>query len=299
MAMVTMVNIFRGAIVKKGILLGMSAMIVAGTLLAAAAPAAGQGRDPEAQRRRNQLRLMEGVLVQAVRLGAEQVGKELERYEPTGVTVLLGVPRARGFVLDGHGLFFDVEIPDMNQSVVWSVMMARREQQVGNAIDSLRAALRLMPAGPPMQQAQMALQVVEKTVGPIPPDVQAGVPGELQPGIQTAAQSEKSTPSAQPAPGQVKAATAIAPEPRALYRAAVIDAVSEAMLDYSLQMALGPEEWLTVATRGSEGPLTSQGLSDPTTIILRVKGSDLAIYHADPARRDEIRQKVKSEARLF
>jgi hypothetical protein len=150
-----------------------------------------------------------------------------------------------------------------------------------------------------MQQAQMALQVVEKTVGPIPPDVQAGVPGELQPGIQTAAQSEKSTPSAQPAPGQVKAATAIAPEPRALYRAAVIDAVSEAMLDYSLQMALGPEEWLTVATRGSEGPLTSQGLSDPTTIILRVKGSDLAIYHADPARRDEIRQKVKSEARLF
>jgi hypothetical protein len=297
--MVAMVTMFRGAIVKKGILLGMSALIVGGTLLAAAAPAAAQGRDPESQRRRNQLRLMEGVLVQAVRLGAEQVGKELERYEPTGVTVLLGIPRARGFVLDGHGLFFDVEIPDMNQSVVWSVMMARREQQVGNAIDSLRAALRLMPAGPPMQQAQMALQVVEKTVGPIQPDAQTGVPGELQPGIQTAAQSEKSAPSGEPAPGQVKAATAIAPEPRALYRAAVIDAVSEAMLDYSLQMALGPEEWLTVATRGSEGPLTSQGLSDPTTIILRVKGSDLAIYHAEPPRRDEIRQKVKSEARVF
>ena len=72
---------------------------------------AGQGRARDEQRRRNEIRMMEGVLVQAVRLGAEEVSKEMQRFEPAGVTVLTGVPRARGFVLDGYGVFFDVEIP--------------------------------------------------------------------------------------------------------------------------------------------------------------------------------------------
>ncbi len=106
------------------------------------------------------------MLVQAVRLGAEEVSKEMQRFEPAGVTVLTGVPRARGFLLDGYGVFFDVEIPDMNQSVIWSMMNVQRDRQVGNALDSLRAALDTMPDGPNRQQAQMALQQVTKTVGP-------------------------------------------------------------------------------------------------------------------------------------
>ena len=103
--------------------------------------AQGQGRTRNEQRRRNEIRLMEGVLVQAVRLGAEEVSTEMQRFEPAGVTVLSGVPRARGFLLDGYGVFFDVEIPDMNQSVIWSMMNVQRDRQVGNALDSLRAAL--------------------------------------------------------------------------------------------------------------------------------------------------------------
>ena len=75
------------------------------------------------------------------------------------------MPRARGFILDGHGVFFDVEIPDMNQSLVWSVMMVQRDRQMGDAIGSLQTALKAMPAGPTLQQAQMALQAIEKTVG--------------------------------------------------------------------------------------------------------------------------------------
>lgn len=262
---------------KKGIVIGVSG-VVAATVLTALAPAAyAQARDPETQRKRNQIRLMEGVLVQAVRLGAEQVSKELERFEPTGVTVLMGTPRARGFVIEGHGVFFDVEVPDMNQSVVWSVMQAQRDRQVGNALDSLRSALRAMPDGAPMQQAQLALQVVEKTVGP----------------VQAAAQPA-------PAPGQVGAAAAPAgPDPRELYRDAVIDNVVDAMLGYSVQMSLGTDETLTVAARGNDAPLSPQGLSDTVTIIVKVKGSDLAAYHADPARRSEIREKVKADAKVF
>jgi hypothetical protein len=262
--------------VKKGILL---AVIVT---LAVPALAQGQGRSRDEQRRRNQIRLMEGVLVQAVRLGAEEVSTVMERFEPAGVTVLSGIPRARGFVLDGFGVFFDVEIPDMNQSVIWSMMNVQRDRQVGNALDSLRSALETMPDGPNRQQAQTALQQVTKTVGPaMPPRGPQGQPAPV------------------PVPGQISAATATMPDPNVLYSESVKGALVEAMLDYSLQMNLGPEEWLTVAARASEGPMPSAGLSDLITIILRVKGSDLAVYHGDPARRDEIRQRVKVEARVF
>lgn len=262
---------------KKGIVVGVSGVAIAAALAVAAPAAYAQARDPEVQRKRNQIRLMEGVLVQAVRLGAEQVSNELERFEPTGVTVLMGTPRARGFVIEGHGVFFDVEVPDMNQSVVWSVMQAQRDRQVGNALDSLRTALRAMPEGTSMQQAQLALQVVEKTVGPLP--------------------------AAKPAPGQVGAATATAaaagPDPRELYREAVIDNVVDAMLGYSVQMSLGADEWLTVAARGNDAPLSPQGLSDTVTITVKVKGSDLTVYHAEPARRGDIREKVKADAKVF
>jgi hypothetical protein len=262
--------------VKKGILL---AVIVT---LAVPAVSQAQGRSRDEQRRRNQIRLMEGVLVQAVRLGAEEVSTVMERFEPAGVTVLSGVPRARGFVLDGFGVFFDVEIPDMNQSVIWSMMNVQRDRQVGNALDSLRAALETMPDGPNRQQAQVALQQVTKTVGPAMPP--RGPQGQ---------------PAPAPVPGQVSAATATMPDPNVLYSEAVKGALVEAMLDYSLQMNLGPEEWLTVAARASEGPMPPAGLSDLITIVLRVKGSDLSVYHADPTKRDEIRQRVKVEARVF
>ena len=259
---------------KKELLL---AVIVA---MAVPAISQAQGAPRNEQRRRNEIRMIEGVLVQAVRLGAEEVSKEMQRFEPAGVTVLTGVPRARGFLLDGYGVFFDVEIPDMNQSVIWSMMNVQRDRQVGNALDSLRSALETMPDGPNRQQAQMALQQVTKTVGPaMPPRGPQGQPA--------------------PAPGQVGAANATMPDPDRLYSDAVKSALVEAMLGYSVQMDLGPDEWLTVAARASEGPMPQPGLSDLITIVLRVKGSDLSIYHADPTKRDEIRQRVKVEARVF
>jgi hypothetical protein len=250
--------------VKKAILF---AVIVT---MAVPALSLAQGRSRDEQRR-NQIRMIEGVLVQAVRLGAAEVSKEMQRFEPAGVTVLL----------DGYGVFFDVEIPDMNQSVIWSMMNMQRDRQLGNAFDSLLAAIDTMPDGPNRRQAQAALQQVTKTVGPAAPT--RGPQGQA------------------PAPGQVGAATAtIPPDPDRLYSEAVKSALVEAMLGYSVQMDLGADEWLTVAARASEGPVPSQaGLSELITIVLRVKGSDLSIYHADPTKRDEIRQRVKVEARVF
>ena len=264
----------RGETVKKAILFA----VIVTMAVPALSQAQARSRD---EQRRNQIRMIEGVLVQAVRLGAAEVSKEMQRFEPAGVTVLTGIPRARGFLLDGYGVFFDVEIPDMNQSVIWSMMNVQRDRQVGNALDSLVAAIETMPEGPNRRQAQAALQQVTKTVGPAAP--MRGPQGQ-----------------APPARGQVDAATATLPDPDRLYSEAVKSALVEAMLGYSVQMDLGADEWLTVAARASEGPVPSQaGLSELITIVLRVKGSDLSIYHADPTKRDEIRQRVKVEARVF
>jgi hypothetical protein len=252
------------------------AVIVA---LAVPAMSTAQGRTRDEQRRRDQIRIMEGVLVQAVRLGAEDVGRQLERFEPAGVTVLSGVPRARGFVLEGYGVFFDVEIPDMNQSVIWSMMNIQRDRAIGNALDSLQSFITAAQS-PGRDQAESALQQISKTIGPPRPPRNA-------------------PPAGQPAPGQVAATAAPMPDPDKLYSESVKAALVDVMLDHSLQMSLGPDEWLTVAARASEGPLPPAGLSDLITIVMRVKGSDLSVYQADPSKRDEIRERVKTEARVF
>ena len=122
---------------------------------------------------------MEGVLVQAVRLGAEEVSTVMERFEPAGVTVLSGVPRARGFVLDGYGVFFDVEIPDMNQSVIWSMMNVQRDRQVGERARFAAQRDRVDARGAePSAGARTRCSRSTKTVGPaMPPTRSAGPAG--------------------------------------------------------------------------------------------------------------------------
>ncbi len=264
----------RGVTVKKGIAIVVLAVLVIPSV------AHAQRRSREDQRRRNEIIVMEGVLVQAVRLGAQEVSAEMEKFEPAGVTALNGTPRARGFVLDGYGVFFDVEIPNLNQSLVWSVMTVQRDRQVGRDLDLLRTAVESMPQGPNREQAVQALQQVSKTVGPTTPN---------RPALPDT-----------PLPGQVSAANAPPmPDPDAMYTEAVKGSLIDAMLDHSLQMNLGTDEWLTVAARASDGPLSPSGLSDSITIILQVKGSDLAVYHADKSKREEILQRVKAGAKVF
>ena len=216
--------------------------------------------------------------MQAVRVGAELVGKELERYEPTGVTVLLGSPRARGFLVDGHGVFFDVEVPDMNQSVIWSVMVTQRDRQVGNALESLATALRAMPEGAPMQQAQKALQTLSSTV-------------------ERDARTRRSSPAgAGPGCGAVDpAGSAQALSGRRHRRRRRRDA--------RLQRANEPRSRRMADSGGARQrrrrSVRSRACRRSTTITVRVKGSDLAMYHSDPARRAEIREKVKADAKVF
>lgn len=255
-------------------------------VLAMSVPALAGAQTPQpstgADRRRDQIQLMEGLLARAVRLGAEQMSRRMLSTDP-GLTLLTGSARARGFILDGYGVFFDVEIPALRKSVAWSMMTIGRDQQITTALESLRRAIEAMPEGPSRAQAQQAYKRVELQVGPLP-QLQRQSPA---PGTVTAANEQVAAPAAAPP----------VDDPGAEYTESVKSALIDAMLDYSLPMDLGPDEWLTVAARDSEGPLTPNEIYDAMTIVLRVKGSDLAAYAADRSRRDEIRRRV--EVRVF
>ena len=253
------------------------------TLAAVTVPAARQQRPPEADRRRDQIQIMEGVLAKAVRLGAEQLGRRLQAVDPS-VVWLTGQTRARGFVLEGYGVFFDVEVPTLHQSLLLLAGAQQRENQLGTYLEMLRRAVDSMPEGPSRQDAQNALRRVAQQVGPVQP-TRASTTAAPAPGAVAA---QNTTPVAAPD---------LSDDPNKQYADAMRNALVDAMLDHSISMNLGPDEWLTVAARDSEGPLTPNEIYDSMTIVLRVKGSDLADYAKDLSKRAEVRQKV--EVRVF
>jgi hypothetical protein len=65
------------------------------------------------------------------------------------------------------------------------------------------------------------------------------------------------------------------------------------MLKHSLGLKLGPEEWLTVAARDAQGPLTPGQPDDASTIVIRIKGSDLAAFHSNRLTPEEVRKRVE------
>jgi hypothetical protein len=224
----------------------------------------------QAQRRRNQIQIMEGVLTRAVRSGAENLARRMQSRDPS-LMLFTGQARARGFVLEGYGVFFDVEIPALRPTVVWATRTLERDVTIANAIESLARALAAMPEGPARLRAEQALKNVQQ-LSPAPAQRPQGMPqsGAVQP-----------------------AAADPVDDPHTSYTEAVKNALIDAMLDYSLSMDLGEDEWLTVAARDSEGPLTPDEIYDASTIVIRVKGSDLATYAADRSKRAEVRSRVQ------
>jgi hypothetical protein len=88
-----------------------------------------------------------------------------------------------------------------------------------------------------------------------------------------------------------------ADDPGQKYRDAVKRSLVDAMLDNSKSLDLGPDEWLTVAARGSEAGLIPGEIYQLTTLVLKVKGSDLADLLAGRLTREQAREKV--EVRQF
>ena len=244
---------------------------------------------PPAESRRHAIKLVEAVLSSAVRGGAEHLAEQLGSGNPN-MSFFTGQARARGFVLDGYGVFFHVEIPEMQQSLVMSIAAVERDLAVADTIESLRRALGGVPEGAPKLQAEQAFKRLELQVG-VPP-AQADSSAVARPSMMRPANTE-TTPDSP----SVSSMPMLLRDPNMAYRDAIKSAIIDAMLEHSRGLNIQPDEWLTVAAHRGDSPLGPSEIVTSSTLVLRIKGSDLALYDADRTRKDEIRKRV--EAREF
>lgn len=271
----------RNETVKKAVIVALA--------WAVAAPALAQTQlasDPDAQRRRSHILLMEGLLARAGSNAAENFSRRLQQIDPS-MTVFMGQTRARGFVLEGYGIFFEVEVPQLIATAVWSQIMVQRDNEIGSALATLKRALQDMPEGPSRQQAQQAMRMLYAQAGPVQNQSASALPDtaiKVSEGTLTDAPQS----AAEPSPLQQLLAMK---DPRREYRDTVERELIDAMLDYSFPMNIAAEEWLSVAALVADAGQRGQ------ILMLRIKGSDLALYAADRSRRDEVKGRV--EVRVY
>jgi len=249
----------------------IASMVVAtGCLLVLAVPARPQSpprptqKDVEQAQARFQISLMEGVLERTVENAARVLNLQMQPTMP-GLFVWGSAARARGFRLEGYGVFFDVEVPMVRQSPMWQLQIMGPPDE---ALKSLRDHVRAITNMKEREQLDRALRQIE---------------------IQFPTRA---------APGQAdrpKTLEVPAVDPNEAYTNTVMTAIVDSMLDYSGPLQIAADEWLTVAAGDYEGQrgVAPDAPYDLVTIVMRIKGSDLQAFRAGRLTRDEARKRVE------
>lgn len=274
--------------------------------LACAAPALAQAPAPAPAKPanlsdlRHHIYVMEGALARAVDYGAKQLNREILQVMP-GVFMLEGEARARGVHLEGYGVFFDVRVPMMRQSMVWSLrmMLDQDDAQTMASIQELRKSMQGITDPVTRASMERAIKQLEVRAAAAMPR-QAGMvsPGVITPsttpsGVGAATASGAAAARAEPDPARD---SLWAKDPNRAYTEAVTRALVDAMIDYSAPMQIGADQWLTVAARDDEGRdslAPPDPLEEVVTMIYRIKGSDLQEYRQGRIDRDEVRRRVQ------
>jgi hypothetical protein len=253
--------------------LGMTA------LLAAATVAAAQQADDTQVRARQRIAMMEGTLERAVQIGADNLLRQVKAVAPDP-PMLTGVPEVRGFRLDGYGIFFDVGVPMLRLPVTWPLRYMI--QSDNRDLEVLAAELKQLIAQMDVRYQPQLAQVVRRLESRA--QVQAPVPRAATDTV-AAAQVQVAPP----------VDSRVLDNPAEGYTREVKAALIDAMIENSGPLTLGPDEWLTVAARDNvpRDPLIPGDMTDFSTIIFRIKGSDLAAFRAGRLTLEEARQKVE------
>ncbi|MEW6323003.1 MAG: hypothetical protein AB1635_18190 [Acidobacteriota bacterium] len=277
-------------------------VVAAALALAGTAAAQTAARPADQSDLRHQIYVMEGALARAVEFGAQSLNREIRSVMPEAL-VLAGQAQARGIYLDGYGVFFDVQVPVLRQSVMWSVRMLLDQDEVGirNALGALKRHVQTVTDPAVRASLENAISRLELQVGPmaVAPAPPAQAARQASTGSTTvgAAVMTPDAPSA-PAPAP-RAALPVdrlwVKDPSRAYTEAVQRALIDAMIDFSAPMKISAEEWLTVAARDNE-PRDLLAPQDPydevVTVLLQIRGGDLAAYRAGTIDRDEARRRV-------
>jgi hypothetical protein len=250
---------------------------VAVAVLAVTPAYAQQSQPSEADqiKARQKISMMEGVLERAVQNGAESMLRQFKTITQES-PMLTGLPEARGFRLDGYGVFFDVEVPALRLPVTWPLRNLYRDS-TNRIVDELRA----MMVGLDPQGREQLSQVVKR----------------LELSTRPAATPTAGVQNTDPllvAPRSPQA-DLVLEDPEARYTQEVKAALVDAMVENSSPLNIGSEEWLTVAARDNvpRDPLIPGDQADFSTVIFRVKGSDLGAFRAGRMSIDDVRKKVE------
>jgi hypothetical protein len=251
----------------------------------AQAPAASRTAPDRQQRYR--ISVMERVLEGAVEHGAAVTRDRLQAFLPADM-LLSENAHARGFRLEGYGMFFDVSVPDLEGTVPWTF---RALDQNNLGLDAALRTLRsYIESASPDTNVQQALKRIELQVAPVTAALSGPDPASNQP-------SAASAPPAQPAAIE-RPSDAILENPQEAYRAEVRDALIDAMLQYSRGLGIAPDEWLTIAARrNDERPRLAPADTDARTTVIKVHGSDLAAFLGGQISREEARKRI--DVRVF
>lgn len=275
----------KGSLPIIGVLCG--AMSIAVPAVAQQGPAAPVPRSDTALQARHQIFVMESVLEQAVQYGAQMVSDRLRAAGMPDMVLLTGAARARGFRLNGYGVFFDLEVPAVRQSVAWSLrMMNRPDPRLGQALNALRGQVQMVTD--PLVRANLSVLIaqLESQVGP---PVGAPAPRVGPAGSGTVSAASVDGLIQQPiAPAQID-------DPGQIYTNEVRKALIDAMLDHSGPMNLAPAEWLIIAARADlDRRFLSGDPNDvPTTVVIRVRGADLQAFREQRLSREEAVKRVE------
>lgn len=277
--------------------------------------APGQAQDaappgPDRIEMRHQIYVMEGALSRAVEFGAQQLNRQLRTVAPD-MFLLAGQAQARGVYLEDYGVFFDVEVPMLRESMMWSLRMMleqddattkaavadlrRYVQEVSDpaARASLEQSLRRLEAQA-LPITSLPRQSMDAAGAPVPAVVlpaggAAGVSAASTMGTPVAAAPDVPAAPADPQPEWLQ-------DPNRAYSESVVRALIDAMLDFSGPMRLAADESLTVAARDN-ARRDSLAPQDPyeeiVTVVIRIKGADLQEYRAGKIDKTEARTRAK------
>jgi hypothetical protein len=282
--------------------------IAASIGIASSAAAQTNARPVTVRQVHYQIAMMERVLEGAVEHGATLVRDRLQAIAPDAPAqmLILDNPRVRGFRLDSYGVFFDVEVPSLNGTLTWSLRtLDQNDLGLQSALNVLRA--RLDPADVDLQQA---LKRVELQVGPLAPAAQAAPvlsaprvprlpnPRRASGSAASAADPPVGATAVTPAPAPAQQDDRILENPNEAYREEVVQALADAMLDHSGALGIGDDEWLTIAARGiQDQPRLGPPDNDAQTVMIRLRGVDLAAFRANQISRDEVIKRM--DRRVF
>ena len=276
--------------------------VITGSLLLAGAASAsaqvasvGSAVPQEQMQARFQIAAMEGVLERAVQLGARRLSQQVQAVSPDALFIA-GAARAKGFWLEGYGVFFDVDVPAMRRSVAWSFRALDRGDRANEAaIQTLKRNLAGVRDPQARHEMEEAIQRLSRTIGPpIPPPPGAVAPGP-PPGVSMVQAGGAATVAEPAAPTPLTAdaaAAAVLDDPGQAYTDEVKSALIEAMITYGA-IPIADDQWLTIAARDNEDSRLGGDPYDVSTIILRIRGDELASYRAGRITKQDVLKRVQ------